>query len=275
VKLTLTLLVRDEEDIIADILRYHLAQGVDEVIVTDNLSIDSTPDILDEFERVTVIREDGDDYSQARWVTRMARLAYSRGADWVINGDADEFWWPEEGDLKETLGRVPGSASAVTAPRVNFVPVRSTGRPAATMTVREVCSSDLLGDPLQPKVAHRASPDVRIAQGNSAVTGIAGDVIEAPIVIFHYPMRSLAQFDNKIKLGGAAYARNIELPEHLGYTWRRLYELRGKGKLADYFESHVHDPDRIAAGIASGDLVEDRRLADFLTGIGGGERPGG
>jgi hypothetical protein len=35
-KLVMTLLVRDEQDILADNLDFHLAQGVDEVIVTDN-----------------------------------------------------------------------------------------------------------------------------------------------------------------------------------------------------------------------------------------------
>jgi hypothetical protein len=35
-KLVMTLLVRDEEDIVADALDFHLAQGVDQVIVTDN-----------------------------------------------------------------------------------------------------------------------------------------------------------------------------------------------------------------------------------------------
>ncbi len=42
------------------------------------------------------------------WRTDMARLAATDfGADWVINTDADEFWMPSGGTLKEVLASVP------------------------------------------------------------------------------------------------------------------------------------------------------------------------
>ena len=77
-KLVMTLLVRDEQDIVRENLDFHLAQGVDQVIVTDNGSEDATAEILREYESRGVVRllfEPSDDYSQGRWVTRMARLA--------------------------------------------------------------------------------------------------------------------------------------------------------------------------------------------------------
>jgi hypothetical protein len=71
-------------------------------------------------------------------------------------------------------------------------------------------------------------------------------------------MRSYAQFENKIVKGGAAYARNRELPEKIGRTWRRLYEVWQHGDLpTHYAESVVSDPDRE-------DLVTDTRLRDYL-----------
>ena len=92
----MTLLARDEIDVVDSWLAFHLNAGVDLVIATDNLSRDGTTDVLEEYARsgyVHLIREDGDDLRQNEWVTRMARLAATQyGADWVINSDADEFW---------------------------------------------------------------------------------------------------------------------------------------------------------------------------------------
>ena len=87
VKVVMTLLVRDERDIVEEHLAFHLAAGVDEVIVTDHASTDGTEEVLARYERdgrVRVLREPEGPFRQREWVTRMARLAATEhGADWV------------------------------------------------------------------------------------------------------------------------------------------------------------------------------------------------
>ena len=61
-KLVMTLLARDEEDIVASWLDFHLNAGVDFVVATDNRSNDGTTEILERYEReghVHLIREPG------------------------------------------------------------------------------------------------------------------------------------------------------------------------------------------------------------------------
>jgi glycosyltransferase involved in cell wall biosynthesis len=264
-KLVMTLLVRDEEDIVADNLDFHLAQGVDEVIVTDNGSVDGTLEILRAYEArglVRIIVEPTDDYSQGRWVTRMARMAATEHkADWVINNDADEFWWPREGTLRTLFEGLGGDVGAVVGHRTNFVPRPEDDRPYwERMTLRERESLNPVGKPLPPKLAHRAHPEIVVVQGNHRIKGpdVGSEVDDGSIEILHFPMRSYAQFENKIVKGGRAYARNKELPEKTGRTWRRLYETWEQGGLPAHYEASV------VAEAARQDLLEDTRLRDYL-----------
>ena len=118
-KLVMTLLARDEADIVDANLQYHLNAGVDFVIATDNLSRDGTTEILESYARsghLYLIREDSEYLRQADWITRMGRLAATDfGADWVIHSDADEFWWPRGDSLKEVLASIPSRYGVVRA----------------------------------------------------------------------------------------------------------------------------------------------------------------
>jgi hypothetical protein len=272
VKLVMTLLVRDEEDIVEDHLVYHLNQGVDFVIATDNNSVDGTRDVLDRFRRlgyVEVIDEPEDTYDQWRWVTRMARRAATdHGADWVINSDADEFWWPKTGNLRSVLEAVPPRYGVVTAPRVNLVPSTDILEPwFERMALRETTSRNSLGAPLPPKVCHRAEADVVVEQGNHELRKSALTMAPAlhPIVIFHAPLRSWPQLENKMVKGGAAYARNRELPPAVGDAWRSLYDLHARGGLREWYDAQVPDDRARRRGIEEGRFILDRRLAHFFT----------
>jgi hypothetical protein len=273
VKLFMTLLVRDEEDIVGENLDFHLAQGVDRVIVTDNGSEDRTLEILRGYEDrglVELLHEPADDYSQGRWVTKMARLAADQGADWVINADADEFWWPRTGTLRSAFEELGDEVGIVVAHRTNFVPRPEDGRPFwGRMTLRERQSLNPLGKPLPPKVAHRAHPEITVVQGNHRVEGpdLGKPVDDGSIEILHFPMRTYAQFENKIVKGGRAYARNRELSDRTGRTWRRLYGLWEQGGLRDHYR------DQVVAEREPGDLVEDTRLRDYLRTLGRSAAP--
>ena len=122
----MTLLVRDEADIVDAQIAYHLHAGVDFVVATDNRSEDATLEILERYARdgvLYLIREPGDDLRQSEWVTRMARLATTDfGADWILNADADEFWHARGASLKELLCAVPTRFGAVRGAWRNFVP---------------------------------------------------------------------------------------------------------------------------------------------------------
>ena len=267
-KLVMTLLVRDEEDVLEANLAHHYAQGVDFVIATDNGSVDRTVAILEVEERagrLRLIHKPEDTYAQHRWVTRMARLAATdHGADWVINNDADEFWFAREGDLASTLASVAEGVDVVVARRHNLI-ARPDGQP---MTVRQTAPLQHpgLGDgPLPPKVAHRAYPEITVLQGNHEVGGLSGRSLDdGRIDILHVPVRTYAQFANKIAKGGAAYARNTELPKEVGHQWRRLHELQQDGTFDEEWARLLLSEDEIREGLADGTLVEDRRLEGLL-----------
>jgi hypothetical protein len=273
-KIVMTLLIRDEEDILRENILYHLSQGVDFFIATDNLSEDSSKDILMEFKEqgcLHYILEESNDFDQRKWVTRMARMAAVEfDADWVINNDADEFWWPLEGNLKTMFERIPPAFNILRARRHNFVPLRDMTPPFyKDMIYRQNTSLNPLGKPLPPKVAHRADPNVIVDHGNHHVTGFSYPKIKENLVeVLHFPIRTYDQFENKIKRGGAALARNKLLPEVVGITWRRLYDMYQKNDgLTEYFRKHVYDSVRLKHEIDVGTIIKDRRLRNVLDSI--------
>jgi hypothetical protein len=281
--------VRDEDDVLEHNLRYHRAQGVDHFVVTDNGSTDGTSEILRRFESegiLTVIEEPStDDFrDQAHWwVTRMARLAASDlDADWVVHADADEFWAPVGGTLKEALARIPGEYGVVLAPRPEFVArPDGPGEFWERMTVREAASR------LRPKVAHRAEPDALLHRGahdvdverdesgsrhsgRAVMRAVKGDrarggdpLVWAPAFparVLHFPLRSLGHYRRKVEVtlrGGFDDKAHDEL--------REAYE---HGRLPELYAMLTLDDSAIAAGLEDGSLVEDRTVADFLSGSG-------
>ena len=267
----MTLLVRNESDIIRENLDFHLSQGVDHVFVTDNRSEDDTYEILTEYQQrnqVTLLYESGDNHAQGRWVTRMARLAVDvQKADWIINNDADEFWWPRKGTLKSTLEDISPRIGTLLIKRTNYLPSRDEDdKFYRRMLVRETNPVTALGNPLPPKVCHRGFDDVEVKDGNHDIaTSYANHCINFDeIEILHYPLRTYRQFEKKIELGGAALERNGELPQNTGSNWRYLYRELQSDRLRAYYNSQILYGCTSASGESNRRLIRDHRLARYL-----------
>ena len=171
---------------------------------------------------------------QSEWVTRMARLAATEfGADWVINSDADEFWWPHGGSLKDVLATVPSRYGVVRGCWRHFV-ARPRGPEdfAERMTVR----LSVPGSPgdketiyhAHQKVAHRAARDVQIEAGNHNADGPGLEPLRAwhPIEVLHFSLRTPEQVRSKAQGG---WLRN---PQYEAAPHQLLFERcrHGRGR---------------------------------------------
>jgi glycosyl transferase family 2 len=289
--------IRDEGDVLEHNFRFHRALGVDHFIVTDNGSTDETVQILARYAEaglLTLTEAPDTDYREqgAQWMTEMARLAATElDADWVVHADADEFWWPIEGTLKETLGAVDDRYGVLIAPRCEFI-----GRPdgpgsfAERLTIREARSR------YQPKVAHRADPDVVMMDRGPhdvAALGPSGEVTETlrppgrpvhrvirnqelgagswpqedtrfvwapwwPVRILHFPVRSSAQFRRRTQI---AIFEGM-FPDR--GRFRRLREHYEAGRFEELYSELIFDQVEVDEGLQAGRLIIDERFARLL-----------
>lgn len=259
--LFMTLLVRDEEDIVDANMHYHLEQGVDHIIVCDHNSVDDTPDIVLEYVKkgcATYQKQPKGELRQSLWVTQMARMAYGMGAKWVINNDADEFWMPSLGfNLRRWFDQFRWP-NIIIVDRHDFITPENDPRPFwQKMIYRKVRSRNSLGQPLPPKAAHRSAKGLVVNAGSHNVAGFRWKRYgKANLDILHFPVRSRDQYIRKIMKGGS---------DPSSYpTWRKQYlEFSSSGKL-QFVDQNILSGDSIKRLIDTGEIEKDTRLCDFL-----------
>lgn len=276
-RIVLTVLARDEADVIDAQIAFHLNAGVDFVVATDNNSRDGTTEILEAYARegcLHLIREAAEGLRQGEWVTRMARLAASEfGADWVINSDADEFWWPRDGSLKDSLAAMPDRYGVLHAFWRTFVP-----RPedddffAERMTARLTQQEAPINDPSSfyrpvTKIVHRGDASVVVGRGNHGLIDSKFRTLATwyPFEILHFPLRSRAQWMRKIELQGEAFTKHIARAG-TGYHLT-AYSALQSGRIDEQYESLVVGDEALERGLAEQTLTVDERLRDVLRGL--------
>ncbi len=295
-KLVMTLLVRNEIDIVAQNIEYHLARGVDHVIATDNDSTDGTSDILVDYEKqgvLTLLHETGQDFQQIAWVTKMALMARERfGASWILNNDADEFWRPRQGTLKDVIRSSAGnrteSVQMLVCRRRNMVTSwnaldDATWPETLIYRVRAPVRLGNRGDlvavkglpvpyyylALPPKVLLRAQGLVRVGMGNhSGEYEVPPRRMECDIDVYHYPIRSRSRFELSVRLFGKALTNNPKVPPNAGWQYRRWLQVyNAAGGIEAPLREALPGPRGLVMDRLIRRVVKDTRMRDEIASL--------
>jgi glycosyltransferase involved in cell wall biosynthesis len=279
-KIVALLGVKDEVELIGASINHLRSIGVDLIVAYDDGSTDGTLEVLEALKTkddLWVVHVDRvEPWSQA--ITETYRLEWARktNADWFLFLDADEFWIPASGSLRDCHSLE--SSDILTVDRFN-VPLTRRGPlvpdefspshyqdlflcvktiPYFHLYIEQ--HSDvpwILGQPIVPKVLARAEVIGTVSAGGHFVEP-AGDrpvrrAKPADLLIAHVPFTTFESFERKVTNIG----RVIRVSPHFfsGYVawhWKRWASMLEAGHLREEFERQVLDEQTLASLLEAG-----------------------
>jgi glycosyltransferase involved in cell wall biosynthesis len=287
--------VKDEVELIEGTIKHLRAIGVDLIIAVDSRSTDGTAEILKSYESKDnfwffQMDDLGRDDTEQVWLRRNMEIIKSAKADWVILLDADEYWLPLSGSLKDCSDL--GSSDVLRVDRFNVPVQQHSGVMLPDELIRSRYSEIFLFvEPIpnfqaqlqqDPHTAWiQGVPNTKVMARANQMAGwtvgmhdaIATDDAQlrrsnaADLIIAHLPFTTFSRFARKVENIRGVFARfDAYFPEQMGWHWRRWVRLADEGRLGEEFEKQVFSEYAIAdfrrRGIvrSAAELLEERML---------------
>ncbi len=209
-------MMHNEQDVVEHVLTHLFEQGVDAMIVADNMSDDATPAILAtlaERHPLHVVRDTWQAHAQGTKMTLLTQLARRCGADWVVPFDADELWFASGTSVADFLRTT--DADVVTADLHNVFPGVDDDDEEPDAFLR-LTQFDTSASPVG-KIAFRPRRLYKLWEGNLDVN--MGGSRSAGLHIAHYPFRSFEQMAGKLRHGRRAMELT-RFSSETGSHWR-------------------------------------------------------
>ena len=254
--------VKNEDTLIDQCLRHLFDIGVDTVVVEDYGSTDATLRRVAQWPSAKVAVRHFDESRNLdlqAWGRHEAELARRTGADWVLFLDADEFWLPRNGSIRELLSQSGGAGLAFE----RFNVVLRQEQPWTPAILRSERFPDLLlyadrtenlraeldsgsgrswitAVPL-PKIAIRPGFIDEIMPGHHGARVLSRRPEALPVsrdcVIAHLPFTDYDRFRHKVS--GIRTSLEQQAAYHTGdvaWHWRRWAELEDESQLEAEFQ---------------------------------------
>ena len=268
--------VKDEVEIIERSIAHLRAIGVDHIMVCDMSSTDGTAEILEKYTsddfRVLSLPESAISQNVAfedSWQYHNVQRSKNAPADWVIFLDADEFWIPATGSIRDC--EALANADVVSVNRFNIVlgsegplwpsDFETSSYHELQLLVEGVADlrKRMQEDPEIPWI--RGEMESKVMARPKVIGGVANglhDVVEIgtsprraaanDLLIAHLPFSTRSRFNRKIEnIRHFFAAENLDLfsgPDtwennNIGWQWRRWAALALRGGLDAEFARNV------------------------------------
>jgi len=269
--------VLDEVELLPAVVGQLYRIGVDHVVVFDMGSTDGSLEWLRGHEGPTldlVCLPNDRSWEELR--RRTIESIRKVAADWVLFLDADEFWLPATGSLRDTAALA--RAQVLTVERFNAVllpdgvafaaPPVPERYPDILLHTRVIphFNDHMLANPDTPwisgvpaaKVMARVGLVEQVAMGGHDIVSATGAAVReraADLLIAHLPYTSRERFERRLA-NIAEFFRHS--PDYLsgqqGWHWRRLHALWREGRGAEEFARQVTSPARLRELRAEGSV---------------------